>query len=149
MNALPISPVVLALLVLFVLLLVSLLVSGKVALSYNLRNLVVRWRMSLLTGLVFTLVIALFTTMMAFVNGMGKLTEGSGHPENVVVLAEGANDETFSSLNFSETGDIDHQQGIMRGELDKNEGKALVSREVYVITNIPIPPQQGQSTGAP
>src|SRR5439155_22005096 len=86
--------------------------------------------------------------MMAFVNGMGRLTEGSGHPENVVVLAEGSNDETFSSLNFSETGDIDHQQGIMRGEIDKNEGKALVSREVYVIANMPIPPQEGQSTGA-
>ena len=148
MKTLPISPVVLAPLILLVLLFGALLVVGKVPLHYNLRNLVVRWRMSLLTGLAFTLVIALLTVMMAFVNGMGRLTEGSGHPENVVVLAEGSNDETFSSLNFSETGDIDHQQGIMRGEIDKNEGRALVSREVYVIANMPIPPQEGQSTSA-
>src|SRR5260370_5817418 len=147
MNALPISPVVLALLVLFVLLLVSLLVSGKVALSYNLRNLVVRWRMSLLTGLVFTLVIALFTTMMAFVNGMGILTEGSGHLENVVVLAEGANDESFSSLNFTEISDIERQKGVMPGELAGNEGKPLASKEVYVIANMPIPPKEGKTLG--
>ena len=147
MNALPISPVVLALLVLFVLLLVSLLVIGKVPLSYNLRNLVVRWRMSLLTGLVFTLVIALFTTMMAFVNGMGILTEGSGHLENVVVLAEGANDESFSSLNFTEISDIERQKGVMPGELAGNEGKPLASKEVYVIANMPIPPKEGKTLG--
>ena len=138
MSTLPISPVVLAPLVLFVLLLGSLLVVGKVPLSYNLRNLVVRWRMSLLTGLAFTLVIGLLIVMMAFVNGMGKLTEGSGHADNVVVLAEGANDESFSSLNFTEIGDIERQKGVMAGELPGNEGKPLASKEVYVIANMPI-----------
>lgn len=148
MNALPISPVILALLVLFVLLLSSLLVVGKVPLGYNLRNLVVRWRMSLLTGLVFTLVIGLLTVMMAFVNGMGKLTESSGHPENVVILAEGANDESFSSLNFTEISDIERQKGVMPGELPGNEGKPLASKEVYVIANMPIPPKEGKTSGA-
>src|SRR6266849_4924296 len=147
MKTLPISPVVLAPLVLFVLLLGSLLVVGKVPLHYNLRNLVVRWRMSLLTGLAFTLVIALLTVMLAFVNGMGKLTEGSGHPENVVVLAEGANDETFSSLNFSEINDVERQKGVMVGEMKGNEGKGLASCEVYVIANMPIPPKEGKTSG--
>jgi ABC-type lipoprotein release transport system permease subunit len=147
MSTLPISPVVLAPLVLFVLLLGSLLVVGKVPLSYNLRNLVVRWRMSLLTGLAFTLVIGLLIVMMAFVNGMGKLTEGSGHADNVVVLAEGANDESFSSLNFTEIGDIERQKGVMAGELPGNEGKPLASKEVYVIANMPIPPKEGHASG--
>ena len=69
MKTLPISPVVLAPLILLVLLFGALLVVGKVPLHYNLRNLVVRWRMSLLTGLAFTLVIALLTVMMAQVTG--------------------------------------------------------------------------------
>ena len=42
--------------------------------------------------------IALLTVMMAFVNGMRKLTEGTGQPGNVLVLADGATDEAFSSL---------------------------------------------------
>ena len=65
----------------------NLLAVGKIPFSYNVRNLVVRWRMTLMTALAFTLVIGLLTFMLAFVNGMRKLTEGSGHPENVVVLA--------------------------------------------------------------
>jgi ABC-type lipoprotein release transport system permease subunit len=146
MNALP-MPVILAPLVLFILLLGSLLVIGKVPLSYNVRNLMVRWRMSLLTGLAFTLVIALLTVMMAFVNGMGKLTQGSGHPENVVILAEGANDESFSTLNFTEISDVERQPGIIAGERPGNEGKPLASKEVYVIANMPIPPQEGKSSG--
>jgi ABC-type lipoprotein release transport system permease subunit len=147
MNALPISPVILALLVLFVLLLGSLLVIGKVPLAYNLRNLMVRWRMSLLTGLAFTLVIAVLTVMMGFVNGMGKSTEGSGHPENVVILAEGANDESFSSLNFTEISDVERQPGIVASESPGSEGKALASKEVYVIANMPVPPKEGKTTG--
>jgi ABC-type antimicrobial peptide transport system permease subunit len=147
MNALPISPVVLAPLVLFVVLLGGLLVAGKVPLNYNLRNLVVRWRMSFLTGLAFTLVIGLLVVMMAFVNGMDRLTEGSGHADNVVVLAQGSNDETFSSLNFSETSDLERQPGIMTGALPETKGKPLASREVYVIANMPVPPEEGKTAG--
>src|ERR1044071_7627674 len=59
---------------------------GKVPVRYNVRNLQVRWRTTLVTALAFTLVIALLTVMLAFVNGMYKLTQGSGHPEHVIVL---------------------------------------------------------------
>ncbi len=147
MSQLPISPMVLAPLVAIVLVLAALLVMGKVPVSYNLRNLVVRWPMTLLTGVAFMLVIALLTIMLAFVNGMARLTDGSGHADNVVVLAEGSNDETFSSLNFSETSDIDRVPGIMIGTYKGNEGKPLASREVYVIANQPIPPKEGQTAG--
>jgi hypothetical protein len=62
--------------------LVGLVFVGKVPLSYNFRNLLVRWRMTLLTALAFTLVIGLLTVLLAFVNGTFKLTEDSGHPQN-------------------------------------------------------------------
>src|SRR5690242_6498100 len=68
----------------------------RVPLGYNFRNLVVRWRTTLLTALAFTLVVALMTVMLAFVNGMYALTRGSAVPGNVMVLADGATDETFS-----------------------------------------------------
>src|SRR5262245_55269803 len=71
---------------------------GRVPLGYNIRNLIVRWRVTLLTALAFTLVIGLLTVMMAFVNGMYRLTESSGQPGNVIVLSDGATDELFSNL---------------------------------------------------
>ena len=61
-----------------ILLVVGLLLLGKVPLGYNLRNLTVRWKTTLMTALAFTLVIALLTVMLAFVNGMYALTQGVG-----------------------------------------------------------------------
>ena len=55
-----------------------LLAVGKVPLRYNVRNLTVRWKTTLMTALAFTLVIALLTVMLAFVNGMYRLTQASG-----------------------------------------------------------------------
>src|SRR3989442_8752119 len=107
-------------------LVVLLLVVGKVPLGYNVRNLVVRWRITLLTGMAFTLVVALMTVLLAFVNGMYKLTEASGQPGNVIVLSDGATDELFSNMTYSDTGNIDNNPLVLR-----EGGKALCSREVY------------------
>src|SRR5580704_14839477 len=61
--------------------------------QYLIRNLTVRWRTTAMTALAFVLVISLLTVMMAFVNGMDKLTRSSGRPGNVMILADGATDE--------------------------------------------------------
>src|SRR5207237_1185898 len=75
------------------------------------------------------------------VNGMTRLTEGSGHPENVVVLADGADDEAFSTLSFSDSSDLDREPGVLTGV----EGKPLCSREVYVIASMPIAADEGKA----
>ena len=66
------------------LLLVGLFLSVQVPVQYLVRNLTVRWRTTLMTALAFVLVISLLTVMMAFVNGMYRLTKASGQPGNVV-----------------------------------------------------------------
>jgi hypothetical protein len=113
---------------------VLLFLIGKVPLHYNLRNLTVRWKTTVMTALAFTLVVSLLTVMLAFVNGMYRLTESSGHPENVLILAQGVTDESFSNLGFSDVGDIENQPGVLR-----EEGRPLCSRETYIVVNQPIP----------
>src|SRR5262249_49155874 len=71
---------------------------AKVPIRYNLRNLQMRWKSTLATALAFTLVVALLTVMLAFVQGMNALTEGSGQRGNIIVLSQGAVDESFSDL---------------------------------------------------
>ena len=94
----------------------------RVPFSYNFRNLLVRWPSTLLTGLAFVLVVGLMTVMLAFVNGLYKLTQGSGQPGNVFVLADGATDELFS--NLGQAGDIT----LIANRAQKDEeGNALVS----------------------
>src|SRR5690348_7895550 len=88
----------------------------KVPLRYNLRNLQSRWMTTLVTALAFTLVTGLFTVMLAFIKGMEIITETTGHPGNVMVLADGATDEIGSNLTpFSpELLPQELQQGIVK-----------------------------------
>src|SRR4030095_13205319 len=111
---------------------------GKVPVRYNVRNLSVRWRSTLMTAFGFTLLISLIAVMLAFVNGMYKLTQGSGQPGNVLVLSEGSTDEAFSNLGFSDIGDIELVPGVLRDEANR----PLASRETYVVVNQPVQVRQ-------
>src|SRR5947207_3443699 len=124
---------------LLLLLLQALGLVRRVPFSYNLRNLFVRWRTTLLTALAFTLVVALMTVMLAFVNGMYRLTEGSGHAENVIVMSDGATDEAFSSLGYRDTSEVEWHPAVLRDAA----GRPLASWEVYLIINQPIPESRG------
>lgn len=115
-------------------LVVLLLAVGKVPLRYNLRNLTVRWPITVLILTAFILVIGLLTWMLAFVNGMRRLTEGTGRPGNVLVLAESATDETFSTLNTGDLSEIENQPEVVRHA----DGRPLASRETYLIVNQPV-----------
>src|SRR6516165_3381341 len=106
----------------------TLLVAGKVPLSYNLRNLRARWKTTAVTSLAFTVVIALLTFMHAFAMGIARLSEKSGQPANVICLSDGASDEQYSNLPLSETSDLARQEGVVRGA----DGRHLCSRELYV-----------------
>src|SRR5436190_15628565 len=111
-----------------------------VPLSYNVRNLLVRWKTTLMTALAFTLVVSLMTVMLAFVNGMYKLTEGSGQPGNVMVMSDGSTDEAFSTLGFRDVTEVELHPAVLRDA----QGRPLASWEVYLIVNQPIP---GATTG--
>ena len=102
--------------------------------SYNWRNLIVRWKTTFLTALAFTLVVALMTVMLAFVNGMYRLTQGSGQPGNVIVMSDGSTDEAFSNLGYRDVTEVEWHENVLRD----TAGKPLVSWEVYLIVNQPI-----------
>jgi hypothetical protein len=155
--------------------LLLLLAIGKVPLAYNLRNLVVRWRISGLTALAFTVVVGLLVALLAFVNGMYKLNDDTGIPGNVFVLSDGSTDELFSNLGY---GDVDNtfrveadldpqgnplktpvrvQQGVpgpdgslrplARGEAPPPgvQPVYLASKEIYFVVNQPIPTKPGDT----
>jgi len=113
-----------------------LLAINRVPLKYTLRNLTVRWKTTLLTALAFTLVISLLVVMLAFVNGMQRMTEGTGRPENVLVLADGATDESFSNLS---AGDLAEIESLPQIQHDAQTNRPLASRETYLIVTQPLP----------
>jgi len=125
---------------------------GKVPLTYSVRNILVRWRISLLTALAFTVVVGLLVVMLAFLNGLNEMTAKSGNPANVLALSDGATDELFS--NFSR-GDITKVE-LAEATLDRNDNRLptparvakivrpdgvtvnLCSRETYFTINQPV-----------
>lgn len=111
----------------------GLMLVGKVPMRYTIRNVTVRWKTTFLTALAFTLVISLLTVMLAFVNGMRRLAENTGEPNNVLVIADGATDEVFSNLAVGELSEIENQPAVVRNEANR----PLASREAYMVVNQP------------
>lgn len=117
-----------------VLLLQLLGVLRRIPFGYNLRNLVVRWPTTLLTALAFTMVVSLLTLMLAFVNGLFALTQASGQASNVLVLSDGATEESISSLGYGDITTLNQYPAIVKDE----NGEPLISWEVYLVVNQPI-----------
>jgi putative ABC transport system permease protein len=111
---------------------------GKVPLSYNLRNLQIRWKTTVMTGLAFTLVVFLVTVMLAFVLAMYRMTQESGVPGNVIILSDGANDEVIS--NLAKGVSVSLAPDEIQAAIERDEkGNFLAVREVYAIVNHVIP----------
>jgi ABC-type lipoprotein release transport system permease subunit len=112
-----------------------------IPLRYNARNLLVRWRTTALTAIGFTLVVALLVVMLAFVEGLKELAANAGHPGNIIILRDGANDELFSELNVEDV--HTSLQGLfsVNEQLERSNGQPLISFEVYSIATQEIPPK--------
>ena len=107
---------------------VALLPVPKVPLGYNLRNLQIRWKTTVITALAFTFVVALLTIMLAFVSAMDRMTAGSAQPGNVMVLSDGATDEVISNLPPFNVSQFEQR---LQDLIEKDEtGKRLLSQEV-------------------
>jgi len=106
---------------------------AKIPIGYNLRNLVVRYRTTLLTAVAFILVTAVLTGLMGFINGLRRLAQATGNPANVIVLSQGSTEEGISNLPFENMGDIAQQEGVQRVN-----DEPLCSRESYLVLSLPI-----------
>ena len=106
---------------------------ARIPIGYNIRNLFVRYRTTLLTAIAFILVTGVLTGLMGFINGLKRLAQSTGNPSNVIVLSQGSTEEAVSSLPFESMGDIAQQEGVER----RNE-EPLCSRESYLVLSLPI-----------
>jgi ABC-type lipoprotein release transport system permease subunit len=110
----------------------------RVPLAYNLRNLVVRWRTTLLTGVAFTLITGLMTVMLAFVNGMYAVTKGSSVPGNIMIVADGSTDEIFSDLGHGSIRELSTKTYIKELPADlkaQQTEERMISWEMFQLVN--------------
>lgn len=102
-----------------------------IPLRYNSRNLLVRWKTTLMTASGFTLVVAALVVMLAFITGIQAVCIVSGSPNNVLVLAKGASDEILSQIDSRTASEIENFKGILKDR----QGKPIVSRELFMVVH--------------
>jgi putative ABC transport system permease protein len=102
-----------------------------IPLSYNYRNLKVRWKTTLMTALGFTLVVAALVVMLAFVNGINQVCATSGEAENVLLLSKGSHDEVLSVVNRNQITQAEHADGVVPDA----SGFPLASRELFLVVH--------------
>ncbi|HXK62723.1 MAG TPA: ABC transporter permease, partial [Acidobacteriota bacterium] len=105
----------------------------KIPLKYNLRSLLVRRVGALMTAIGIGLTVAIFIVMNALVNGLDSTFVQTGHDNHLVVLRQGALNETGSYFDRSIFDTIRLLDGVKRDP----SGEPLASGEIVVIINHP------------
>lgn len=105
-----------------------------VPLKYNLRNLVVRWRLTLATVLGIALVVAVFVMVMALARGLRATYVSTGDPRNLLVLRKGSTAEANSQITREEVRLIRYLEGIARDPARPED--PLASAEILILINL-------------
>ncbi|MGA2902859.1 MAG: FtsX-like permease family protein [Candidatus Korobacteraceae bacterium] len=102
-------------------------------LSYNLRNLRQRWKVTLLAIFGIGLVVAVFVTLLSMENGFCIALRSTGSPRNGIVTQRGSLSELTSWINIGDANVIMVDPRVARD----SAGKPLASCEVVVLTTRP------------
>lgn len=102
-------------------------------LSYNLRNLRQRWKVTLLAIVGIALVVAVFVALLAMENGFRIALRSTGSPLNGIITQRGSTSELTSWINIADAQVIAVDPHVARGA----DGKPLASCEVVILANKP------------
>jgi putative ABC transport system permease protein len=102
-------------------------------LSYNVRNLRQRWKVTLLAIFGIGLVVAVFVTLLAMENGFQMALRSTGSPLNGIVTQRGSTAELTSGIAISDADVIAVDPHVARD----SSGKPMASCEVVILANKP------------
>ena len=98
-------------------------------LTYNFRNVIVRWRATLATVLGIALVVAVFVLVQALATGLEKSASNTGDPRNVMIVRKGSTAESSSQVSLEQFRTIRYWPQIARDE----NNQPLVSADVVAL----------------
>ncbi len=102
-------------------------------LSYNVRNLAVRWQVTLLAIVGISLVVTVFVVLLSMAAGFRLALRATGVPGNAVVVQRGSASELTSWVPLGNRSIIEADARVAAGA----DGKPLASPEVVVVANLP------------
>lgn len=101
--------------------------------TYNVRNVFIRWRATLATILGVALVVTVYILMQAMAAGLEKSSQNTGDPRNVMIVRKGSTAESSSQVSRAQFKVIQYLPQIERDA----QGRPLISADIVVIINLP------------
>ena len=102
-------------------------------LSYNVRNVRVRWQVTLLAISGIALVVAVFAMLMAMSEGFRAALRSTGRPDNAIIVQRGSASELTSAVPLDQRNQIIVDDRVARAA----DGQPLASWEWVVVVSLP------------
>jgi len=109
--------------------------------TYNVRNVFVRWRTTSFTVLGVTLVVAVFVLLQSMAAGIDKSKSQTGDIRNVMIVRKGSTAESSSQVTREQFKLIPYMPEIAKDE----QGRPLVSGDVIVLISLPRRDGKGEA----
>ena len=91
--------------------------------TYNVRNVFIRWRATLATILGVALVVAVYVLIQSMAAGLEKSSQNTGDPRNHLIVRKGSTAESSSQVKHEQFKLIQYMPGIAHDA----QGRPLVS----------------------
>lgn len=109
--------------------------------TYNIRNVIIRWRATLATILGVGAVVAVYVLMQSLAVGLEKSSGNTGDPRNVMIVRKGATAESSSQVTREQFRLIPYMPEIARDD----QGRPLASADVVVLISLPRRDNNGEA----
>ena len=110
-------------------------------LSYNIRNLIVRWKVTLLAIVGIGLVVTVFVILLSMSSGFSLALRATGRPDNGIVVQRGSGSELTSWFTHEQANSIVTDPRVAKG----SDGQPLASPEMVIVANM-LKRETGQPT---
>ena len=101
--------------------------------SYNVRNLIVRWRVTTLAIGAIALVVAVLVVLISMAQGFRIALQATGTTENAVLTQRGSTGELTSGISRDNANAVIVDSRVQRD----TQGRPLASPEVFVVASLP------------
>src|SRR5215203_969808 len=102
-------------------------------LSYNIRNIAVRWQVTALAVGGIALVVAVLLVLTAMANGFRVALRATGSPQNAIVTQRGSTAELMSGMSRDNANTILVDSRVARD----GQGRPLASPEIVIVASLP------------
>ncbi|MFM2294479.1 MAG: hypothetical protein RLZZ350_892 [Verrucomicrobiota bacterium] len=110
-------------------------------LTYNVRNVIVRWRATVATVLGIAMVVAVFILVQALATGLETASRNTGDPRNLMVVRKGSTAESSSQVSQAQLRLFKYLPQIAQGE----NGQPLLSADVVILVSLPRKDLSGEA----